>query len=151
MNKIDNLLAKETALSENLRVFCLKLIRSKERSLRDVFVKYININKGQWLQRMREHFKTEDTPKQFNIPPEVSQQPIDLIIKRFQDSGYKDIKIVEEMFKLKEPLNRYKMYTFFMTDVYPGLCGQEQRAALHKYIAERLEDENLLSFEKLLV
>lgn len=57
-------------------------------------MKYININKADWLQRMREHFKTEDTPKQFSIPPEIGAAPIDALIKQFQDGGYRDVKLL---------------------------------------------------------
>lgn len=51
---------------------------------------------------------------------------------------------------MKEPRNRYKLFTFFMTDIYSGLCGIDQKIALHMYIAET-QDDNLEPFEKYLL
>ena len=56
MNQIDVLLNKNTAICKNLRVFCMKLIRSKERSLREVQIKYISIKRANWMQSLQEEF-----------------------------------------------------------------------------------------------
>jgi hypothetical protein len=73
MNDTDILLSKQTKICENLRVYCLKLIRSKEKSLREVAIKYININRATWFKFLKEEFATEITPKQFVIPPQIEE------------------------------------------------------------------------------
>jgi len=84
MNRINQLLNKNNIICKNLRMFCLKLIRSNEKSLRDVQLKYININRADWIRSFQDEFKGEATPKQFIIPPKVAEvAEMDRLLKLF--------------------------------------------------------------------
>lgn len=126
MNLIDQQLCKNTAICKNLRMFCLKLIRSNEKSLRDVQVKYISINRANWMRDFQDEFKGEATTKQFIVPPKVPEVPeMDRLLKRFDEAGFKDVAVLGEMLKIQGTIARYKLFTMFMTEIYTGLCGPE--------------------------
>jgi len=77
-------------------MFCLKLIRSNEKSLRDVQLKYININRADWIRNFQNEFKGEATAKQFIIPPKVAEVvEMDRLLKMFGESGFKDLKLLD--------------------------------------------------------
>jgi hypothetical protein len=52
---------------------------------------------------------------------------MDALIKDFFDKGYKDMGILSRMLQYDNPVARYKLLTFFMTDIYSNLCGNEAR------------------------
>ena len=126
VNEIDKLLSENTSLCKNLRVFCLKLIRSKEKSLRAMQMKYISINRAHWMKGFRDEFKDEATSKQFIIPPKVSEaSAIDPLLKQFEDSGFREVPLLGEMLKIDDATSRYKLFTMFMTEIYSGVCGPQ--------------------------
>lgn len=88
-----------------------------------MIVKYINVIRANWPRFLKDEF-VEVPSKQFIIPPEAEpDKDIDGLIKDFFDKGYKDMGILSRMMQVDNPAARYKLFNFFMTEVYSNICG----------------------------
>lgn len=71
---------------------------------------------------------------------------MDGLIKDLFDRGYKDMGILNRMLQIDHPSARYKLFTFFMTDIYSSLCGAEAREMILNHLKKE-HPPNITAFE----
>ena len=59
---------------------------------------------------------------------------MDRLLKNFDESGFRDLKLLEEMLKIDNATARYKLFTMFMTEIYSKLCGADNAEQIKQYL-----------------
>lgn len=148
--KISDRLSEKGALKENLRVYCMKILR-KKMTTKEIYDEFIKKNQFSWTTQLAPEL-VEAPSRAIHVPKLPNNAPdLNALEEAVKKSDGKDLDALDKLIRngSSSPTGRYQVLTFFLKYVYPlAYNSKEYQKPLQEMMTAKMVEYSKLMGEK---